>query len=284
MADAPTTWLLVNAASGSNDDQAVGELEQALVGAGIRPQRTVRLPDEPAPERDALDAAGVELLVIFTGDGTANRVVTGLYGWAGEVLVLPGGTQNLLARELHGETPVAQIVAGLGHGALRPVRRPLIRCSAGDALVEIVAGPGAAWSDVRESLREGDLGEIAATTREAIGKSAGGPTVVVSEPPLGNPEGYTAVRIHPQGDGKLAVDGYGAQGVLDYAKHGLALLKRDFREGPHDELGRHPAVTCRSPDPIELMIDGERARGLAEERFATTMCDLAFLGSGSEHA
>jgi hypothetical protein len=162
------------------------------------------------------------------------------------------------------------------------VRRPLIRCSAGDALVEIVAGPGATWSDVRESLRERELGEIASSMREAIGKSAGGPMVSVVEPPLGKPEGYPAIRLHPDGDHRLVVDGYGADGVLDYAKQGLALLKRDFREGPHDELGQHPVIVCRADAPIELMLDGERATGGEEERFVVTGCDVTFLASAPD--
>ena len=59
----------------------------------------------------------------------------------------------------------------------------------------------------------------------------------------------------------------GAETIADYARQGVALLRRDFREGPHDELGWHRAIVCRSSDPIELMIDGERATGSCEERF-----------------
>lgn len=280
MGEQRITWLVVNPASGSNDEDTVAALEQALVDAGCDLRRTLRVPDVPPPPRATLEQEGVELLVIFTGDGTANGVVTGLYGWAGRVLVLPGGTQNLLARSLHGEATALEIVALLGAGRLRPWTRPLLRCSAGDALCEIVAGPGATWSDVRESLRELDVAGVATTVREAIGQSAGGQKVVLANPALGNPEGYPAIRFYPAGDHAMAVDGYGADGILDYARHGLALLKRDFREGPHDELGQHRAVICRAEGPIELMIDGERATGLAEERIELTPCDLTFLASG----
>jgi hypothetical protein len=102
--------------------------------------------------------------------------------------------------------------------------------------------------------------------------------VTLADPPLGNPDGYSAVRLYPR-DGALAADGYGAQGLADYARQGLALVRRDFREGPHDELGLHPEVTCRSDAPIELMLDGERASGGREERFALVACDLRFLVS-----
>lgn len=270
------TWLLVNRASGSNDSDTVVDLVEAMVAEGYSPERVVALPADSVPDRAELEEAGVDLLAVFTGDGTVNAALTGLYGWHGQVLVLPGGTQNLFARACHGESTAGEIVRRLGAGELREATRPLIRSSQGDALCEIVAGPGATWSDVREAMREVDLAAIADAFREAVVQSAGGPMVALVDPALGNPEGYPAIRLHPQGDA-IAVDGYGAQGLADYARQGLALMRRDFREGPHDELGTHPVVTCRSAAPIELMIDGERVSGEAEERFAVLPCDLRFL-------
>ena len=236
------------------------------------------IPDEPQPDRAALEAADVDLLAIYTGDGTINGVVTQLYGWAGHVLVLPGGTQNLLAKALHGDVAAAEIVAAAGEGRAAPVIRHLIRTSQGDALCEVLAGPGAKWSDVREAMREGDLGGMAATLGEAIGQSAGGTPVQIVEPALGKPEGYPAVLVHPAGE-QMIVDGYGAETMADYAKQGLALLRRDFREGPHDELGDHHAIVCRSDEPIELMIDGERMTGGRHERFEIHKCPVEFLAT-----
>jgi diacylglycerol kinase family enzyme len=274
----PITWLLVNSASGSNDEDTVARLGEALEAAGRAPGRLVSLPDDELPTRAELERSGVGLLTVFTGDGTVNAAVTGLYGWAGQVLVLPGGTQNLLARACHGECVATEIIERLGNGDLAEAHRPIIRCSQGDALCEIVAGPGAIWSDVREAMREANLAQFAASVREAIAQSAAGPMVSVGEPPLGKPEGYSAVRLHPLGDA-IAIDGYGAEGLADYARHGLALVKRDFREGPHDELGTARAVTCRCDGSIELMIDGERYTGASEERFELLACDVTFLVS-----
>ena len=209
--------------------------------------------------------------------------MTALAGWGGKVLVLPGGTQNLLAKACHGELGELAIVEKLAAGELVETRRNLIRTAHGDALCEVLAGPGAHWSDVREAMREGDLGGIATSVGTAIGQSASGPQVAVVEPQRGKPEGYPAVRIH-FGDDCLAIDGYGAEGLGDYAMQGLALLKRDFREGPHDELGTARAVTCRSSEPIELMIDGERATGTAEERFELAQCEVVFLCSAGQRS
>jgi hypothetical protein len=278
----PLTWLLVNQASGSNDPERVAALEEALAAAGHPTARVVSIPDDELPTSAELDAAGVGMLAIFTGDGTVNAAVGALAGWQGRVVVLPGGTQNLFAKACHGELSELEIVERLGAGDLVELRPSLIRTAHGDALCEVLAGPGAHWSDVREAMRNLDIGEMASTMSTAIEQSASGPQVAVVDPERGKPEGYPAVRIH-LGEGAsgscLVIDGYGAESLGDYAMQGLALLKRDFREGPHDELGGAQAVTCRSSEPIELMIDGERATGSVEERFAVEQCEVVFLGA-----
>lgn len=265
---------MVNRASGSNDEAALAQLQAALDKASLTPRQTLAVPDDPLPDKAALEAAGVDLLVVFAGDGTANAALLPLDGWGGEVLVLPGGTQNLLARALHGERSAEAIVAAFD--ALVPTRRHRLHNRHGDGLCEIVAGPGATWSDVREALRDRDIGALATATGEAVVQTTAGPTVRLADPELGRAEGYPAVRLYPAGE-LIAVDGYGAEKLADYARQGLAIVQRDFRRGPHDELGRHRTVLCRSEEPIELMIDGERATGEREERFTIAPFGVTFL-------
>lgn len=260
-------WLVVNGASGSNAADALALLDASLAGAGMAPARRFDVQDGTLPDRAALEAEGVGRLAIFAGDGTVNTLVTALGGWAGEVLVLPGGTANLLAHALHGEREVADILSDPAR--LRPVRRTCIRCAHGTALIEALAGPGAAWSDVREGLREGSVAEVARLALDAVVQSVAGPMVAIVDPPLGREDGYAGVRMAPDGAAML-VSGYGAENAADYFRQGVALLRRDFREGPHDELGAQAALTCRSlgDGPIELMLDGERRTGGREERFS----------------
>jgi hypothetical protein len=269
LAESGKLWLVVNSASGSNDPAAVEALVEALGAAEASPARVIDGSSDDLPTRTDLDGAGVATLAIYTGDGTINALVPKLEGWDGAVLVLPGGTANLLAKALHGDAAVEAIVEAFGAGRLTLLQRPCIHFGEHTALIEVLAGPGAAWSDVREELRDGDLGTIASTTVEAVRQSAAGPMVAVIEPALGRNEGYAGVRLSPAVDG-MQVDGYASDGFGDYLKQGLALLKRDFREGPHDELGHHPAVTCRSADgsEIALMVDGERLSGASEQRFS----------------
>ncbi len=230
------------------------------------------------PDPQELERDGVALLVVFTGDGTANSVVSGLEGWIGKILVLPGGTANLLCRSLHGECDAAAIVAKLRQ--MRPLRRPCIRTSQGIGLIEVLAGPGATWSDVREELREGNLPGVAASSLTAIRQSTTGPLVAVVSPPLGKADGYSGVRLEVAAEG-MVVEGYGVETVADYLKQGVALLRRDFRQGPHEDLGVEQEIVCRSlgEDPIELMIDGERRTGALEERFSLAELAVDLLAS-----
>lgn len=272
------TWLLVNAASGSNTDAALRDLIDAFAAAEAKPQRVVDVPRDGLPEHPHLIEGGVSRIAVFAGDGTVNSVVTSLQGWGGQVLVLPGGTANLLARALHGERSAAAIARDLP--GLIPVRRSAIRTGKGLALIEVLAGPGATWSDVREGLRDGDLPGVAVSSLAAIRQSTAGPMVAIADPPLGKPEGYSGVRLEAT-PGGMEVEGYGADTVADYLLQGLALLRRDYRQGPHDDLGAVPALTCRSlgGEPIELMIDGERRTGAAEERFSLAELAVDLLAS-----
>lgn len=268
--------LIVNAASGSNTPEACDALRTGLAAHGIAIERKIAVPDDALPTPSELDAAGIGVMAIYTGDGTLRSALTGLEGWRGAVLVLPGGTTNLLSKALHGDRPLEEILAEVPR--MTRCRRNCLRSEAGTAVIEIVAGPGAKWSDVREGLREGDVAAVAATTMEAAQASAGGSTVVLSKPALGKPEGYSGIRLTPLRDG-IEVEGYGAETIADYLAQGMALLRRDFRTGPHDDLGLHARIHCASIDgsPIELMLDGERECGGPELTISLAELDVDLL-------
>jgi hypothetical protein len=251
-------WLIVNAASGSNSPAALDALTACFESHGIEVARTIRIPDDRLPDAAALNAAGVALLMIYTGDGTLNAALTRLKGWDGAVLVLPGGTMNLLSKRLHGDFPAAEIVEIVAHGGARRRRVSIIAGPRGDAYGGLMAGPGTSWGTVREAMREGDIAALASGAAEALAKSTGETTVRAADPPLGSRQGYPLIDLTP-GEHGIRVNGYHAQNLAELALQGWALLRRRFREGPHDRLGIVDRITLENLDgsPVEVLLDGE---------------------------
>ncbi len=276
------TWLIYNGASGSHDEARLEALVDGLAAAGRPPARVIDCKDD-TPDATAANAAGLSLIVIHGGDGTLSRTIGKLEGFCGAVLPLPGGTFNLLARQIFGERDPLEIVALLGSGGLTTRRRNCIRGEGVLALSELLAGPGAKWADVREEMREANLTEVIAKGWDAAATSTVGPMVALAEPPSGREDGYAGLRLCPTAQG-IEIQGYAAEGLGDYLQQGIAILKRDFREGPHDELGLAPRVSCRSLDgaPVPLMVDGERSEGGSQLTFSLDTLDCDLLGPADE--
>lgn len=272
------TWLICNAASGSNGDEAVAQLEQSLRGAGFDLRRTIRIPDEEVPEPGTLVGEELDVVAVFAGDGTVHSVVTRAYGWGGSMLVLPGGTMNLLSKRLHGDVPAAEIVARLAKAEPRRVRPRIVRSRHGDGLTGVLAGPGAIWNEVREALRTANILETLNAAKEAIAHSASAPRVHCEGVDCGREEGYAAIDVNPLETG-LEVKGYYAETLGDYAGQGIALLNRNYRKGPHDELGIHREVrlVCPEGEPMGLLIDGEPFDGAPQEVFRLATCEVDLL-------
>lgn len=273
-------WLLANAASGSNTPAALEELTGCLADHGIAVDRAIAFPDEPLPLPGDLDAAGVPLLVVYTGDGTLNAALTRLHGWGGAVLVLPGGTMNLLSKRLHGDYPAAEIVAVVAGGGARRRRVNRIVGDCGDAYAGLLAGPGTHWGTVREAMRQGDIAGIASGAAEALAKSAGETTVRAASPPLGNRDGYPLIDLTP-GEHGIQINGYSAATPGEWAQQGWALLRRRFREGPHDRLGIVDEVTLENVDgsPVEVLLDGESCEASRSVTFRVALSEVDLLAT-----
>ena len=105
------TWFITNVHSGSYDPDQCERIVDDFARAGWEVSHVVRFPEDDLPDRDQLEAAGVGTLGIFTGDGTINSLLHKAAGWDGQVLVLPGGTMNLLCKALHDSEDIDAIIA-----------------------------------------------------------------------------------------------------------------------------------------------------------------------------
>lgn len=282
---APNTpcWLVVNPASGSNDQSSAQTVSAALTERGWRVERVLAFPDDALPDPGALDAAGIGLVVVYTGDGTMNALIQHLSGWGGTVLVLPGGTMNLLPLRLHRSTDLNAILDIVAGGGAQPLRPACVRCDAGAALAGLLVGPGTAWSRVRESMRNLAIAEMAKETIEAIRTTTTAASVTLPGNRLMREGGYPLIELTP-GEHGMQIDGYFADAAMDYAGQAWALLRRRFREGPHDRLGLAEAITLVSVDgsPLGCLIDGEPAECPSGSRFFVEPCGVNLLATAHD--
>lgn len=269
-------WLIVNPASGSHDPLVADRLRVAAQQCGADIVRTIAFPDEPLPDATMLDAAGVTMLAVHSGDGTINAAANAAKGWQGALLVLPGGTMNLLSRHLHRATdPVEILVDALSAEA---VIRPVTMVEGVDSdvaiagLVGLFAGPTTAWGDVRETLRRYDFAGLVEAVPRAIGETFNGTPVRLA----GSEDSYPAIYVEPVG-GRLRLLGFTADDAAALFEHGFAWLNGDFRDGPHDALGEAGEVTIESGGTIGLLVDGERGQGSCPLKLRAAQSPVRFV-------
>lgn len=270
-------WLVLNEKSGSYSEEAATRLAECLAKAGFPVARTLMIPHEDLPTPADLDREDIGMLAIFTGDGTISRCVGRLKGWQGCLLVLPGGTMNLLSGRLHSDADAAQIIDRLT-GDVRCADIPTICHKDSQALVGVSAGPGAQWYDVRETARDGEVGELLSETAGAIGATVEGPFAHCREPVLGRDTGYPLIELEPSEEG-IRIVAYTAEDFAGYVQQGLAMIQRRFREGPHEILGHAEAVTLDSETDLALSIDGEPVQGEMQERFTVARSQVNLIAT-----
>ena len=168
----------------------------------------------------------------------------------------------------------------VANGGARPRRVTKISGPCGDAYAGLLAGPATHWGNVREAMRELDIAALASGTMEAMARSTGETTVVVQDPPLGSREGYPLVDLTP-GEHGIQVNGYFAETAGELAQQGWALLRRRFREGPHDRMGIVEEITLANIDgsPVEVLLDGERCEGYAPITFRVVESEVDLLAT-----
>ena len=149
-------WFITNIASGSATTEKAAAIEAIFAERGLSLAGRTNFPDDDLPDSASLDAAGVDTVVLFAGDGTINAAVCALAEWEGAILILPGGTMNLLAKLLHGPADPATIIqAAHDHG--RRIALPFVEAGRHRGLVGLIMGPAATWVLPRELVRAGRI-------------------------------------------------------------------------------------------------------------------------------
>lgn len=251
--------LIINTLSGSAAAVDLATVKDALKAAGLSVEHVVQMPDDDCPDRAAVEKLGVEAVVVLSGDGTVASLCEALRDWVGALLVLPGGTMNLLSRRLHGEIGLAELLEKLEGSTLEAVAMPVVRLGEHEILTGLTVGPSTRWGEVREGIRHGDVAGLAEAVPEAWSETLSDNGVWVEGHER---QAYAGIFVEPNDDKMLSVTAFRANNIGDMIGHGVAWLRRDFREGPRDELGTMTEVTIVGDDKeTGLLIDGEYEDG-----------------------
>ncbi|GGO99146.1 diacylglycerol/lipid kinase family protein [Stakelama pacifica] len=191
-------WFITNDQSGSVGDTRRAAIEEAFRASGLQLAGHSRFPEAPLPDAQTLTAARVDTVVLFAGDGTINAVAHRLADWPGALLILPGGTMNLLARELHDVLDPVEIVrrAATMH---RTVAVPQVIAGDHRAFVGVILGPAAYWYRARENMRVGRIRRAIAGIRHAWRVTFGKGVRLADTPEL--PGRYQAIWVQPATEG-----------------------------------------------------------------------------------
>ncbi|MGO1303634.1 MAG: diacylglycerol/lipid kinase family protein [Sphingomonas parapaucimobilis] len=247
-------WLVTNAGSGSTAADGIAQIERMLAAQGRSLVGRGRFPGQAIPLPMDLDAAGATLVVLLAGDGTVNAALTALDGWSGSVLILPGGTMNLLARQLHGDISAGAILERLEQRPPRRIALPYVTGDGHRAYAGLILGPVTRWVHAREAARAGRPGRLLRAIGQAWRRTFERGLRLQDMSEL--PRAYQAVFVQP-GEAAMTLTAVDARRWRHVAELGWAAIRGDWTEAKG--VTRATASSFRLADrkPGLALFDGE---------------------------
>ncbi|MFN7055981.1 diacylglycerol/lipid kinase family protein [Hyphomonas sp.] len=262
---------IINPAAGSVPEGAAKLLEAELQAHGHTLESVhLDLPESPEALRQRI-TGDTEAILIWGGDGTIAAVLCGLQGMPVPVLVLPGGTMNILPRKLHADQTDWRRVLD---SVLRNPSQQWI--PAGDAggrrfYVAALFGRLTHLGGSREAIRSGNLLEainilaredaLALDTELEISAPVAAPRGVSATAaavmPISGPEpGFEVAAMAPENGLELAAAAFeamltGWRNGADFLAQGLQSISlcRDADETVAATIDGEP---CDLPCPVEI--------------------------------
>ena len=157
--------VIVNESAGSVGSGARDKLLELLQGHNVEP---VKIVGDLATLK-AADAARADVIIVLGGDGTA-RAAAQMFTGAAPLVLLPGGTLNVLPHALYGDRDWPEALeAALTQG--RVVRLTGGRANNKAFFVAAIFGAPTLIARAREAVRQGRFASALARLRDASRKS-----------------------------------------------------------------------------------------------------------------
>ena len=250
-------WFVTNGRSGSTADTVAAQITDTLSAMGHEMAGQTGFPDEALPSTDMLASVGADGVVVYAGVGTINAVLTALKAWEGEILILPGGTMNLLAKTLHGDGEALAILHRLADQPPRRVSLPFAEADGRHAYAGLILGPATRWAHAREAVRNGRARRLIQAVALAWRRSFGAGLRIADVPEL--KRRYQALFVTPMDDHLelAAVDARTWHRLFDL---GRMALTEDWTRAQGVTCARTPTFRVRGGKPVSALFDGEPHR------------------------
>jgi diacylglycerol kinase family enzyme len=246
-------WFVSNVRSGTATHEKCEAIEAVVQEHGLSLAGRTRFPDDPLPDPATLDAARADTVMLFAGDGTINAALCKLAGWNGAVLILPGGTMNLLAKRLHSSLDPGEIVA-VAHVDDRRIALPYVEAGEHRAFVAMIVGPATAWVHAREAARERRIARALRAAALAWRRSFGRGVRLEGAPPLR--KRYQAVTVTADERG-LAVAGIDARDWRALAELGWSWVTGEWMAARAVDTAHVRELRVPHDGPARCLFDGE---------------------------
>lgn len=159
---------LFNPASGSVMADGAERLRTALEAAGVSGAELVEIDrSDCETQLKQLADAKPDIFVVWGGDGTLRSALTTVGKTTPNLLLLPGGTMNLLTRSIHGEKTWEQVLSSV-IAAPKRVTLPAGKVNSEFFYCAMLAGAPARFAEARESLRRGEFVKAASEAAAAL--------------------------------------------------------------------------------------------------------------------
>ncbi len=274
-----TLWFITNPNSGSATREKGDALEAVFAEHGLKLAGRTFFPEESLPDSADLDAAGVDTVVLFAGDGTINAALCKLADWRGAFLILPGGTMNLLAKALHSELDPHKIVQA-AQADHRRVALPYVEAGPHRAFVGLILGPAAHWVNAREAVRKGRFTRFVPALRLAWRRTFGGGVRVGGAADLR--DRYQAVLVSPGRTGGLDVAAIDARDWGSIAELGWDWLTGDWVTARAVTQSQAKQLRIHGNRGVLALFDGEPVTLNPGEQIISGMTHPGFIATREE--
>jgi len=257
--------FVINTAGGSCTEKSADEARVILDKAGFAHADIISA--SGAEIESVLDraAASADVLIVLGGDGTIRTAIE-KYGPArGFLVLLPGGTMNMLSKALYGERTWQTV---LNDTITAPDIHEVSGGRSGNHqfFVAALLGAPTLWADAREAVRAGDLVKATRRAVTAARRSLSEPLeYVFGDGARGSAEAVAVVcplisKVMNEDERMLEAAAVDTATAAEALRLGFHALFDDWRDDPSVSRAKVKSIHITGHGRVPAIFDGETVR------------------------